>query len=120
MEYQNLFTQTQVTGPASHGVPINAYDMRERTKTIGFSHLMGRLGNAQLGPIYLGRLGVASLMFGMTAFFIIGMIISIIAFSEPFSIGIMNNKTLAIISDQSNNMTRSGKITMSYHRISFC
>ena len=69
MEYQNLFTQTQVTGPASHGVPINAYDMRERTKTIGFSHLMGRLGNAQLGPIYLGRLGVASLMFGMTAFF---------------------------------------------------
>jgi len=73
MEYQNLFTQTQVTGPASHGVPINAYDMRERTKTIGFSHLMGRLGNAQLGPVYLGRLGVASLMFGMTAFFIIGM-----------------------------------------------
>ena len=68
MEYQNLFTQTQVTGPASHGVPINAYDMRERTKTIGFSHLMGRIGNAQLGPVYLGRLGVASLMFGMTAF----------------------------------------------------
>ena len=48
MEYQNLFTQTQVTGPASRGVPINAYDMRERTHSIGFSHLMGRLGNARL------------------------------------------------------------------------
>ena len=73
MEYQNLFTQTQVTSPPNHGVPINAYDMRERTKTIGFSHLMGRLGNAQLGPVYLGRLGLASLMFGAAAFFIIGM-----------------------------------------------
>jgi photosynthetic reaction center M subunit len=72
MEYQNLFTQTQVTGPVSHGVPINAYDMRERTKPFGFSYLMGLIGNAQLGPIYLGRLGLASLMFGMAAFVMIG------------------------------------------------
>jgi photosynthetic reaction center M subunit len=72
MEYQNLFTQTQVTGPVSHGVPINAYDMRERTKVFGFSYLMGLIGNAQLGPIYLGRLGLASLMFGLAAFVMIG------------------------------------------------
>ena len=73
MDYQNLFTQTQVTGPISRGVPINSYDQRERTQGVSFSGLLGRIGNAQLGPIYLGRLGVASLAFGMAAFFIIGM-----------------------------------------------
>jgi len=72
MDYQNLFTQTQVIGPENHGAPINAYDQRERTKGIGFSYLMGKLGNAQLGPIYLGRLGVASITFGLLAFWIIG------------------------------------------------
>jgi photosynthetic reaction center M subunit len=73
MDYQNLFTQTQVTGPISRGVPINSYDQRERTQGVSFSSLLGKIGNAQLGPIYLGRLGVASLAFGMAAFFIIGM-----------------------------------------------
>ena len=72
MDYQNLFTQTQVIGPENHGVPINEYDMRERSRGIGFSYLLGKLGNAQLGPIYLGRLGVASLICFMTAFVIIG------------------------------------------------
>lgn len=72
MDYQNLFTQTQIVGPKNQGVPINAYDLRERTQGISFNYLMGRLGNAQLGPIYLGRLGVASLAFGVTAFMIMG------------------------------------------------
>jgi photosynthetic reaction center M subunit len=35
-------------------------------------HLLGRIGNAQLGPIYLGSLGLASLIFGTLAFNIIG------------------------------------------------
>lgn len=73
MEYQNLFTRVQVRGPASHGVPLESYDQRERTQGTGFSTLMGRLGNAQLGPIYLGRLGLASLIFGTLAFFLIGL-----------------------------------------------
>ena len=72
MDYQNLFTQTQVVSPKNHGAPINAYDQRERSQGISFNYLMGRLGNAQLGPIYLGRLGVASLAFGLAAFIIIG------------------------------------------------
>ena len=72
MDYQNLFTQTQIAGPKNYGVPINEYDQRERTTGIGFNYLLGKLGNAQLGPVYLGRLGVASLAFGMAAFVIIG------------------------------------------------
>jgi len=72
MDYQNLFTQTQVIGPENHGAPINSYDQRERTKGIGFNYLLGKIGNAQLGPIYLGRLGVASIIFGVAAFVIIG------------------------------------------------
>ena len=31
MDYQNLFTQTQVVGPENHGVPLEPYDQRERT-----------------------------------------------------------------------------------------
>ena len=72
MDYQNLFTQTQIAGPKNHGVPINDYDQRERTTGISFNFLLGKLGNAQLGPVYLGRLGVASLAFGIAAFMIIG------------------------------------------------
>lgn len=73
MQYQNLFTRVQVRGPISHGVPINEYDQRERGKGAFFNTLMGRIGNAQIGPIYLGRLGLASIVFGALAFVLIGM-----------------------------------------------
>ena len=72
MEYQNLFTQVQVVAPPHHGVSIDPYDERERFGEPKLYHLFGRLGNAQLGPIYLGRLGLASLFFGIIAFQIIG------------------------------------------------
>ena len=54
-EYQNLFTTVQPTGPASMGVPLPPEDS-ERIGPPFFSHLAGRLGNAQIGPIYLGWL----------------------------------------------------------------
>ena len=38
MDYQNLFTQTQIAGPKNHGVPINDYDQRERTTGIIHDH----------------------------------------------------------------------------------
>jgi photosynthetic reaction center M subunit len=60
MEYQNLFTQVQVVAPPHHGVHIDPRDERERFGEPVLIHLFGRLGNAQLGPIYLGGLGVAS------------------------------------------------------------
>ena len=58
-EYQNIFTQVQVAAPDYPGVPIGE-DERNRTKGIVHNHLLGKLGDAQLGPIYLGTLGVFS------------------------------------------------------------
>lgn len=70
-EYQNLFTTVQPTGPTQPGVPLPREDW-ERVGEPFHVHLMGRLGNAQIGPVYLGTLGVASLLFGTLAFNIMG------------------------------------------------
>ena len=71
-EYQNLFTAVQVTAPSYAGVPAGR-DTRERGGTPAHIHLLGRFGDAQIGPIYLGWLGIASLLCGFTAFEIIGL-----------------------------------------------
>jgi photosynthetic reaction center M subunit len=70
-EYQNIFTQVQVQGPPEMGMVGNA-DLGERTKRAGFSASLGWLGNAQLGPIYLGTYGVVSLATGFLWFFLVG------------------------------------------------
>ncbi len=72
-EYQNIFTQVQVQGPAEMGVDPAGLLQRERTGSGGFSKLAGIFGNAQLGPIYLGTFGVISLVTGLIWFVIIGM-----------------------------------------------
>jgi photosynthetic reaction center M subunit len=46
--------------------------MSNRTKGARFSTLMGWLGNAQLGPIYLGTMGVISVATGLIWFFLVG------------------------------------------------
>ncbi|MBP6096818.1 MAG: photosynthetic reaction center subunit M [Methyloversatilis sp.] len=71
-EYQNLFTQVQVHGPAFPGVSIGRDD-GERLGKPSDVHLFGRLGDAQIGPIYLGWLGLASLFCFLVAFEIIGL-----------------------------------------------
>jgi photosynthetic reaction center M subunit len=71
VEYQNIFTRVQVQSPAYPGVPIGK-DGESRTRDIGHSYWMGKLGDAQLGPIHLGASGLASLIFGFAAFEIIG------------------------------------------------
>ena len=71
VEYQNIFTRVQVQSPAYPGVPIGK-DGENRTRAIGHSYWMGKLGDAQLGPIHLGASGLASLIFGFAAFEIIG------------------------------------------------
>ena len=70
-EYQNLFTSVQPVGPVHHGVELG-HGNSPRTGEPLIVHLFGRIGNAQLGPIYLGGLGIASIMCGMLAFNIIG------------------------------------------------
>lgn len=71
-EYQNIFTQVQIRTPAYAGVelPKRTFD---RLGKGGFVHLFGRLGDAQIGPLYLGWLGLASLLCGFIAFEIIGL-----------------------------------------------
>ncbi|MCX7371280.1 MAG: photosynthetic reaction center subunit M [Alphaproteobacteria bacterium] len=72
LEYQYLFTRIQVRGPHYQGVPLPAGD-DTRTSDGGFSHLLGKIGDAQIGPFYLGTYGVLALFFGFIAFEIIGL-----------------------------------------------
>ena len=69
-EYQNLFTRVQVHAPSYAGVGL-AEDKREGTPW--HVHLLGRIGDAQIGPVYLGWFGVVSLILGFAAFEIIGL-----------------------------------------------
>ena len=71
MQYQNIFTAVQVRAEPEQGIDIGLGN-RDRTQNPFFSWLIGTFGNAQIGPIYLGFLGVASLMTGMAAFVLIG------------------------------------------------
>ncbi|MFT4077918.1 photosynthetic reaction center subunit M [Rhodomicrobium lacus] len=71
-EYQNIFTQVQVKGPAHLGVPLYR-DQYGRTGKPFHVYLLGIIGDAQIGPIYLGLTGVASIIFGFIAIEIIGL-----------------------------------------------
>jgi photosynthetic reaction center M subunit len=72
-QYQNLFTQVQITGPVHDGPALpTEYETGGRFGKPVLSYWLGVLGNAQLGPIYLGSLGIMSLIFGALAFQIIG------------------------------------------------
>ena len=70
--YQNIFTQVQVRGTPELGVP-SAESHLDRLGKGGFSRLLGILGNAQIGPIYLGWTGLLSLFCGFIAIEIIGL-----------------------------------------------
>jgi photosynthetic reaction center M subunit len=70
--YQNIFNQVQLRGPVEYGVDPSPKD-EERTGKGGFSYLLGLIGNAQIGPIYLGFTGVLSLICGFIAIEIIGL-----------------------------------------------
>ena len=71
-EYQNIFTQVQVRGPTESGI-VRPFGPWSRVGTPGFSYWLGILGNAQIGPIYLGGTGILSLVCGFIAFEIIGL-----------------------------------------------
>jgi len=70
-QYQNLFTTVQAVGPIHHGVELG-HGNSPRTGEPLIVYWAGVLGNAQIGPIYLGGLGVASLILGTLAFNFIG------------------------------------------------
>ena len=71
-DYLNLFTTVQAKGPVHHGEALGPGNS-PRTGHPAVYWILGKIGNAQLGPIYLGGLGLASLICGLIAFNIIGM-----------------------------------------------
>ena len=71
-EYQNIFTSVQAVGPLHDGMPQHKPALARSGKPVLW-HLAGRLGNAQIGPVYLGVFGTLSLALGIFAFTIIGM-----------------------------------------------
>ena len=76
LEYQNLFTRVQVRTAPEGGLPIDTRTgQRYGTGTLNgwIPHLMGKIGDAQIGPVYLGWFGTLSLIFGFLAFEIIGL-----------------------------------------------
>ena len=70
-EYQNIFNQVQVRGQPEMGM-VEGVDLASRGRGARFSTLAGWFGNAQLGPIYLGTMGVVSLFSGVVWFTMVG------------------------------------------------
>jgi photosynthetic reaction center M subunit len=70
--YQNIFTQVQVRSHPEAGVPSTESD-DWRVGTPFFSYWIGKIGNAQIGPVHLGWTGIISLFSGFLAFEIIGL-----------------------------------------------
>ena len=58
MDYQNIFTRVQVRGPIYAGVAAKDQGAFQRGETSFFFYWAGKLGNAQIGPFYLGFLGI--------------------------------------------------------------
>jgi photosynthetic reaction center M subunit len=71
-DYQSIFTHVQVRHAPEMGVPLPAGD-EARVGRPGFNYWLGKIGDAQIGPIYLGWTGTVSLIFGLVAFEIIGL-----------------------------------------------
>ena len=71
-EYQNIFTRVQALTPSYAGVPLERGN-KEREGPPVHVHWIGKIGDAQIGPIYLGWFGLASLICGFLAFEIVGL-----------------------------------------------
>jgi len=71
-DYQNIFTRVQVRGPVFEGVPLPAGDDKRVIKPF-FLQIAGWLGEPQIGPLYIGRLGLASFLCFFIALEVIGL-----------------------------------------------
>jgi photosynthetic reaction center M subunit len=70
--YQNFFTQVQLRGSPELGIELGKGNDPRIGKGF-FSYWLGKIGNAQIGPIYLGTLGFASILCFFVGFEIIGL-----------------------------------------------
>jgi len=71
-DYQNIFTRVQVRAAPYPGVPMEGGSSVRQGPPI-FNYWLGKIGDAQLGPVYLGWLGLASLLCFFVAIEIIGL-----------------------------------------------
>jgi photosynthetic reaction center M subunit len=71
-QYQNIFHQVQVRGPVEFGVPARN-GLWPRQGQPFFSYWLGKIGDAQIGPIHLGTTGFLSIVCGVIAIEIIGL-----------------------------------------------
>ncbi|MEY3337601.1 MAG: hypothetical protein RL245_593 [Pseudomonadota bacterium] len=72
-EYQNLFTRVQVTAPHYPGIPHDPRGVWVRGVKASANYWLGKIGDAQIGPFYLGSTGVASILCFIIAFEIVGL-----------------------------------------------
>ena len=72
-EYQSIFTRVQVSAPPYMGAPLKPGGTWVRQGNPVFVYLLGIFGDTQIGPFYLGLVGLASLLCGFIAFEIIGL-----------------------------------------------
>ncbi|MCU0818399.1 MAG: photosynthetic reaction center subunit M [Beijerinckiaceae bacterium] len=70
--YQNIFTKVQVHGEPDLGVPLTDSASDRGTATTS-NYWLGKFGDAQIGPIYLGWTGLTSIVCGIIAIEIIGL-----------------------------------------------
>ena len=71
-KYHTLYTAIQLTGPEDPPLPLPAGDF-PRLGFVAESTWLGRMGERQLGPTYLGLVGIISLLCGFVAIEIIGL-----------------------------------------------
>ncbi len=71
--YLNIFTRVQVRGPDDLGVPATTDGVYSRTRKVQHNYWMGKIGDAQIGPVYLGTWGLISIATFLIGFNIIGL-----------------------------------------------
>ena len=71
--YLNIFTRVQVRGPDDLGVPATTDGVYSRTRKVQHNYWMGKFGDAQIGPVYLGTWGLISIATFLIGFNIIGL-----------------------------------------------
>lgn len=70
--FESFYNEILVEGPFDDGPQLPATDL-PRIRDHGFSYWLGKIGDPQLGPFYLGWPGILSLVFGFIAFEVIGL-----------------------------------------------
>ncbi len=71
-QFHSLFTAIELEGPLEPGLPLR-WSRHRRIGGAFHSRLLGRIGESQVGPTYLGWPGIISLICGFIAIEIIGL-----------------------------------------------